>query len=160
MAGRIGVVVFAVFEVEVAERVAMDAVDGEQDHDGEVGDEQRRVKRVPVIEALEGLVCGLHCFEVVDETVLGGEGEKRGEPRGQRPEEDAGEAGNGIQKGHKRGEQGRTSTDPIGTIVCDAGIGRGDWRVGRGDLPITANSMGASGSQTSRETRAKLVTGF
>jgi hypothetical protein len=87
-------------------RVAMDAVDGQHDHDGEVGDEQRRVKRVPVVEALEGLVGGLHCFEVVEETVLGGEGEKRGEPRGQRPEEDAGEAGNGIDEGHKRGEQG------------------------------------------------------
>ncbi len=34
----------------------MDAVEGEHDHDDEVGDEQRRVEGVPVVEAFEGLV--------------------------------------------------------------------------------------------------------
>ncbi|WP_082661707.1 hypothetical protein [Terracidiphilus gabretensis] len=32
----------------------MQAVDGEQDHDGEVGDEERGVKGVPAIEVVEG----------------------------------------------------------------------------------------------------------
>jgi hypothetical protein len=35
------------------------AVDGEQDHDGEIGDEERGVKGVPAIEVVEGGVCPL-----------------------------------------------------------------------------------------------------
>ena len=44
VAGRVGVVVLAVLEVEVAQRVAVDAVDGQHDHDREIGEQQRRVE--------------------------------------------------------------------------------------------------------------------
>jgi hypothetical protein len=37
----------------------MNAVDGQEDHDGEVGNEQRGVKAVPLVKAAEGLVCRL-----------------------------------------------------------------------------------------------------
>ncbi len=42
--------------VEPDELVAMDSVEGEDDHDDEVGNQHRRVEGVPVVEALEGLV--------------------------------------------------------------------------------------------------------
>jgi hypothetical protein len=45
--GRVGLVILAVLVVEVDERIAMDAVDGEDDHDGEIGDQERGVEGVP-----------------------------------------------------------------------------------------------------------------
>ena len=51
--GRVGIVVLPVLEVEVAQRVAMNAIDRQDDHDGKVGEQQRRVERVPVVEATE-----------------------------------------------------------------------------------------------------------
>ena len=40
--GRVGIVVLAVFEVVIAERVAMDAVDRQHDHHREIGQQQRQ----------------------------------------------------------------------------------------------------------------------
>ena len=42
--------------VEPDELVAMDSVEGEDDHDDEVGNQHRRVEGVPMVEAFEGLV--------------------------------------------------------------------------------------------------------
>jgi hypothetical protein len=97
--GRIGIVVFAVLEIEVDERVAVQAVDGEQDHDGEVRDEERGVKGVPAIEVVEGGVCPLVApvMEGLGEAVLWREGYgcQTGEVR---------EAG--LNVAGERGEQG------------------------------------------------------
>jgi len=73
--GRRGVGVLAVFEIEVAERVAMDAINGQQDHDGEVGKQDGGVKGVPVVKVLEGSVGVLHGLEVMDQAIVGREGE-------------------------------------------------------------------------------------
>lgn len=75
--------ILAVLEVEVAECVAMDAIDGEQDHYGEIGQEDGGVEGVPVIEVLEGLVGILHGLEVVAESVVGHEAEQGGQALGQ-----------------------------------------------------------------------------
>ena len=56
VADGIRVVVLFVFEVLVAHRIAVNAIDGQDDHDEEVGDEQREVKPVPLVKAVEGLV--------------------------------------------------------------------------------------------------------
>jgi hypothetical protein len=54
------------------------AVDGQHNHDGEVGNEQHRIEAVPAIEALEGLVSVL-LLEEVAEAIL-----RRQEPERQR----------------------------------------------------------------------------
>jgi hypothetical protein len=53
------------------------AVDGEQDHDGEVRDEERGVKGVPAIEVIEGGICPLVApvMEGLGEAVLRREGD-------------------------------------------------------------------------------------
>jgi hypothetical protein len=48
----------------------MDAIEGENHHHHEVGNQQRGVKKVPVIQVLEGLV-GVMRPEVVLQPVLG-----------------------------------------------------------------------------------------
>ncbi len=88
VAAGVGVVVLAVLEVEVAQRIAVDAVDGQHDHDREVGQQKGSVKGIPVVKAPEGLVSRPHGFEVMDQAVLGGEGEAGGHPR--QPVEEAG----------------------------------------------------------------------
>ena len=71
--------IFAVFEIEVAEGVAVDAIDGQQNHDGEVRQEDGGVESVPVVEVLEGRVGVLHGLEVVAEAVVGRKGKQGGE---------------------------------------------------------------------------------
>jgi hypothetical protein len=56
----------------------MDAVDGEDDHYGEVGDEQGSVEGVPGVEALEGLI-GVLGFEKVAKAVGGVKSQVRGD---------------------------------------------------------------------------------
>ena len=41
-------------------RIAMNAIERQHDHHGEVGEQHRRIKPVPLVEALEGLV-GVAC---------------------------------------------------------------------------------------------------
>ena len=72
-------------------------------------------RRVPVVEALEGLVGVLHRLQVVAQAVLGRKSQMRGDPHRQPVKQ----AGGRIQTGHKRGEQGRASTAGITAIVCD-----------------------------------------
>ena len=61
--------------VEPDELVAMDAVEGEDDHHDEVGDEQADVEGVPAVVAAEGAV-GVMGLPVVREAVLIGEEER------------------------------------------------------------------------------------
>ena len=42
--------------IAVNELVAMDAVKGKDDHYDEIGNQQRGVKRVPVVQVFEGLI--------------------------------------------------------------------------------------------------------
>jgi len=70
LGGRLGVIVLAMLEVEIDELVAMDAVNGQDDHHCEIREQEGSVKGVPFIEALEGLV-GVLRFEEVAESVLG-----------------------------------------------------------------------------------------
>jgi len=93
-----------------------------------------------VVEALEGLVGGLHRLEVVAQAGLRGEGKKRGDPHPQRRSQDAGEAGSGIHEGHKRGEQGRASTVGLTFIVCDCGL-QTPWVLGK-SLPQESQEFG------------------
>ena len=44
VAGRVGVVVLAVLEVVVAHGIAVNAVEGQHDHDGEVGKQKERCR--------------------------------------------------------------------------------------------------------------------
>jgi hypothetical protein len=55
----------------------MDAVEGEDDHHDEVGDEQADVEGVPAVVALEGAV-GVMGLPIVREAVLVGEEEREG----------------------------------------------------------------------------------
>ncbi len=48
--------VFFVFEIEPDQLVAVYSVERQDDHDDEVGDQNRRIEGVPVVEALECLV--------------------------------------------------------------------------------------------------------
>ena len=105
MPGRIGVVVLAVLEVEVAHRVAVNAIKRQHDHHREIGQQHHRIKPVPVVKALEGLIPVLH-FQVVAEPVLRGEHHMHGYPRRQPPKLDLEQAGGGVQSGKKCGEQG------------------------------------------------------
>jgi hypothetical protein len=75
-AGRCAGCILAVLEVEVAEGVAVDTVDGEQNHDGEVGQQDSGVEGVPVIEVLEGGIGVLHGLDVMAKAVVGREGEQ------------------------------------------------------------------------------------
>ena len=84
----------------------MNAVDGQYNHDGEVGQEQRRVKKVPVVEVLEGLISSLHRLQVVAQAILRCKGEMRTNPQRQPENSGLNQAGGGFQKGFKRGEQG------------------------------------------------------
>jgi hypothetical protein len=54
----------------------VDAVEGEDEHDGEVGDEEPEVEGCELVEVLEGAV-GVVSFEVVGEA-LGGERQGEG----------------------------------------------------------------------------------
>ena len=92
--GRVGVVVLPVLEVLVAHRVAVDAVEGEENHHREVGQQHAGVEEVPVVEALEGLVGVLH-FEVMAEAALRREGKEGGKPAQKSPER----ADDGRQRG-------------------------------------------------------------
>lgn len=60
-----------------------------------------------MVEALEGLVGGLHRLPVVEHAVLGREGQIRGHPRRQPAELAVEHAGNGIQTVQMRSEQGK-----------------------------------------------------
>ncbi len=66
---RVRVVVFAVLVVDVAECVAVHAIEGEHNHYCEVGKQQRQVEPVPVVEPFEGLVRVLH-LQVVAKPIL------------------------------------------------------------------------------------------
>ena len=68
--------VAAVLVVEIDELVAMDAVEGEDDHHDEVGNEEAGVKEIGAIEALEGVV-SVVALEVVHDSVLGQEQQER-----------------------------------------------------------------------------------
>ncbi len=69
MARRLVGGVLAVFVIEVDELVSMHAVEGEHDHDHEVGDEQRGIEPVPAVEMLEGVVAVV-VTKIVAEIVL------------------------------------------------------------------------------------------
>ncbi len=112
VAGRVGVVVLAVLEVLVRHGVAMDAVEGEQDHHREVGQQHGGVKDVPVVEPLEGLVGVLH-FEVVAESAL----RRKGQKRNNLPRRSGERTGNGSQSGWRRRDQGLSLRGWIGFIV-------------------------------------------
>ena len=56
MAGRFLGGVLPVFVIEINELVAMQAVEGQNDHHDEIRDEQRGVEPVPAVEMLEGVV--------------------------------------------------------------------------------------------------------
>ena len=79
--GRAGIVILLVFEVPVAQRVAVHAVKGQHDHHREVGKQHRGVEKIPVVEAGEGLI-GL-LLEVVAQRVRGEEVNDSGRPQGQ-----------------------------------------------------------------------------
>jgi len=64
-----------VLVVEVDERIAMNTVNREYDHYGEIGNEQRGVKAVPGIESAEGLVSGLHPQKMAEAILRGEEGQ-------------------------------------------------------------------------------------
>ncbi len=108
--GRIGVVVLAVFEIEIAERVAVHAVDRQHDHHEEVGNQQRRVKPIPVVAHRGERVAEQH-LHLVAEAVLLAAGEEKGGLRRQ-PGDQAGDQ-------FELGEQCRSSADGISAIVCD-----------------------------------------
>ena len=63
--------ILAVAVVEPDQRVAVEAVEGEDDHHGEIGGQQRRVERekLPVVEVLEGVVAVVGA-QVVAEVVF------------------------------------------------------------------------------------------
>ncbi len=61
--------VLAVLVVEIDELVAMQAVEGQDDHHDEVRDEQRGVEPVPAVEMLEGMVAVV-VTKVVAEVIL------------------------------------------------------------------------------------------
>ena len=63
------------FEEVVAHRVAVDAVHRQHEHHQEVGEKERRIEGVPVVQAPEGLVGVLH-LQVVLEALLWREGPK------------------------------------------------------------------------------------
>jgi hypothetical protein len=98
----IGVGVLAVLEVKVAQGITVNAIDGQHDHDGEIGKQKHCVKGVPVVKALEGPVGRTHGLEVMNETVLG----RQGQIRGQVCRQTAEYAGDWDETSHKRGEQG------------------------------------------------------
>jgi hypothetical protein len=64
-----------VAEIEPDELVAMDAVEGEDDHHDEVRDQQGDVKGVPAIDVAEGMV-GVMRLPIVAEPVLRAEKER------------------------------------------------------------------------------------
>jgi hypothetical protein len=101
VARRIGIVILPVLEIEIAQRIAMDAIEGEDEHHGEIGEQDRRIKPIPVVEPLEGLVSILH-FQVVEQAVMGRKSEIGGNRHG-RPMQ---LAGGGIQTVGKGGKQG------------------------------------------------------
>ena len=123
MARRIGVVVLAVLEVEIAHRVAVDAVDRQHNHDREVGQQQSQVEPVPVVKSLEGLVGVLH-LQVVAQPVLRGEGEER---RGMMRQETE-QAGRKIQAVSDCGRQGESSLKSINFHCKRWGKSVGDAR--------------------------------
>jgi len=72
-----GIVVFPVLEIDIDELVTVHTVNGQNEHHSEIWKEQRQIKGVPAIEALECLVGVLH-FEKVAQAVLGcEEGQER-----------------------------------------------------------------------------------
>jgi hypothetical protein len=87
----------------------MDAVDGEDDHDGEIRDEQRGVEGVPGVEALEGLV-GVLGLEKVTKAVGGVERQVQGDRQTVEKTDDW------IQDACNRGDQ---KTPPgLGKVGC------------------------------------------
>jgi hypothetical protein len=95
--------------IEVDERVAMDAVDGEDDHDGEIRDEERGVEGVPGVETFEGLV-GVLGLEKVTEAVGSVEGQVQGDRQTVEKTDDW------IQDACNRGDQ---KTPPgLGRVGC------------------------------------------
>jgi len=58
-----------VLEIEVAERIAVNAIHRQHEHHGEVGNEQGQIEVVPMVKTAEGLVGILH-FEVMAEAGL------------------------------------------------------------------------------------------
>ena len=61
--------VLAVLVVAVDQLIAMNAIEGENDHHDEVGNQECGVKRVPVIQVLEGAI-GVMGLEVMLQAVL------------------------------------------------------------------------------------------
>jgi hypothetical protein len=88
----------------------MDAVDGEDNHDGEVGDEQRGVEGIPGIEAFKGLI-GVLGFEEVAEAVGRVEGQMQGD---RQPVE---KTDNWIEDAGNRGDQ-KTPPEAGGVGCC------------------------------------------
>jgi hypothetical protein len=89
VAGRVGIVVLLLFEIEVAHRVAMNAIERQDDHHSKVGDEHRQIEPVPVMGHRGERVIKQHPY-LVAYAELRSEEQKRGEPRGQ-------QVGNRIQ---------------------------------------------------------------
>ncbi len=77
--GRIGVVVLAEFKVVVAQRVAMNAVEREQDHDREIRQQHGGVEPVPVVEPFEGLIGELR-LQIMTQTIGRGKRQQRRHP--------------------------------------------------------------------------------
>ncbi len=69
---RLGIVVLSIFEVGPGELVAVHTINGEQNHDRKVWDQQRGVEGVERVEAAKGYV-GILRVEEVHEPVLGRE---------------------------------------------------------------------------------------
>jgi hypothetical protein len=71
----------------------VNAIDRQKNHDREIRQQQRRVKEIPVVESLEGLIGVLHRLQVVAQAVLGIIGQVYGYPHWQLAEQ----AGGGIE---------------------------------------------------------------
>jgi hypothetical protein len=95
----------------------MDAVEGEDDHHDEVGDEEGDVEGVPAIGVAEGVV-GVVGFPVVPETVAGGE-------------EDGERVEGCLKDDGSPGVRVYMEILPEGRHGCDCGV----RVVGRGALP-------------------------
>src|SRR5580658_559483 len=106
MSGRIAFIVLAVLEVEVTHRITVDAIDGQNNHDCEVGQQQRSVKEIPVVKALKSPVGFLESLKVMPKPSLRSENQVHCPLRWKATKQAGSQASSRIQTIYERGEQG------------------------------------------------------